>query len=112
MSIIIPVYNVEKYLGNCLDSIINQTYSNIEIICVDDCSTDNSLSILHSYAAVDQRIKIIAKEKNEGTLAARKSGVLSASGQYLTFVDDDDYLERDACEKIIELLQNNQADII
>ena len=112
ISIIIPVYNVEKYLGNCLDSIINQTYSNIEIICVDDCSTDNSLSILHSYAAVDQRIKIIAKEKNEGTLAARKSGVLSASGQYLTFVDDDDYLERDACEKIIELLQNNQADII
>ena len=85
ISVIVPVYNVEKYLSECLDSIINQTLKDIEIICVNDGSTDNSLSILKEYASKDNRIKIIDKE-NEGLGYTRKVGLDNATGDYILFV--------------------------
>lgn len=91
ISIIIPIYNAEKYLSECLESIITQTLTDIEIICINDGSSDNSASILDDYARKDSRIKVIHKSSNEGTLLARKAGMLVARGQYTTFIDPDDY---------------------
>ncbi len=98
ISVIIPVYNFEKYLESCLDSVINQSFKNIEIICVNDCSTDNSLSILKRYADKDDRIIIVDKKENQGLLSARKSGVSIADGDYIVFVDSDDYIDYELCE--------------
>ena len=88
ISIIIPVYNSEKYLETCLNSIIAQTYKQLEIICVDDDSTDDSLVILEKYAAIDDRIKVIHK-KNEGVSIARNTGLDNANGDFVLFVDSD-----------------------
>ncbi len=99
VSVIIPVYNVEKYLRECLDSVINQTLSDIEIICVNDGSTDNSLAILEEYAQKDTRIKIISK-RNEGAGKARQAAIKKASGEYLAFLDGDDYYKSDFVEKM------------
>ena len=93
ISIIIPVYNVEKYLRECLDSCINQTLADIEIICVDDCSPDNSIKILEEYQAKDYRIKIFRHEKNKNLGAARNTGIQNAIGEYVWFVDSDDYID-------------------
>ena len=90
LSVIVPVYNTEKYLRECLDSIINQTFRDIEIICVNDGSTDKSLEILKEYAKQDTRIKIINK-KNEGAAAARNDGIKIANGDFVCFMDSDDY---------------------
>ena len=90
VSVIIPVYNVEKYLRECLDSVVNQTLKDIEIICVNDGSTDNSLEILKEYEKQDSRIKIIDK-KNEGVAAARNDGIRIANGEFVCFIDPDDY---------------------
>lgn len=111
ISIIVPVYNVEKYLRKCLDSIINQTYSNLEIICVNDGATDSSRSILEEYAAEDKRIKIIDK-KNGGLSDARNAGLSCAGGEYLMFVDSDDWLEITACEKSIRIAEEQQVDVV
>ena len=100
ISVIIPVYNVEKYLARCLDSVIGQTYENLEIICVNDGSPDNSLAILHEYAAKDARIKIIDR-KNGGLSAARNSGMACASGEFITFVDSDDTIAPSCYETCI-----------
>lgn len=100
LSIIVPVYNTAPWLRKCLDSIINQTYRNIEIICVDDGSTDDSLAVLQQYAAQDSRIKVLHQE-NAGVSAARNAGMKLANGEFLTFVDSDDWLELDAYEKIL-----------
>ena len=99
ISIIIPVYNVEKYLPSCLNSCINQTLYDIEIICVNDGSTDNSLGILEQYASVDQRIKIFS-QKNSGLSAARNTGIEHARGEFFLFLDSDDYLTQNACERV------------
>lgn len=98
VSIIIPVYNVEKYLRQCLDSAINQTLKDIEIICIDDESPDNCPAILDDYAKNDSRIKVI-HQKNQGTGAARNNGLDIAQGKYIMFLDSDDWYEPDACEK-------------
>ena len=90
ISVIIPVYNVEKYLSECLDSIVNQTFKDIEVICVNDCSTDNSLSILKEYASKDKRIKIISISSNRGCGYARKIALREASGEYILLCDSDD----------------------
>ena len=92
ISIIVPVYNVSEYLPRCLDSLINQTYKNIEIILVNDGSTDNSLEICKKYAEKDLRIKVIDKE-NGGISSARNTGIAEASGEWIGFVDSDDYIE-------------------
>ena len=97
ISIIVPVYNVEKYLKECLDSLINQTLEDIEIICINDGSTDNSLAILEEYQKKDSRIKVFS-QKNQGVSAARNLGIEKATGEYLTFLDSDDRLELNTCE--------------
>jgi glycosyltransferase involved in cell wall biosynthesis len=111
VSIIVPVYNVEPYLSRSLDSLVNQTLSDIEIICINDCSQDKSLVILKEYAKKDKRIKIIDFEKNQGVSAARNSGMKIAKGEYLGFCDPDDYVDLDFYEKLYKLAKNKTADI-
>ena len=112
ISVIIPVYNVEKYLGECLESIINQTLRDIEVICVNDASTDSSLSILKEYASKDERIKIIDKE-NEGSGYARKCGLDIATGKYILFCDSDDYyVSNDVFEKIYNEIEKNDSELM
>lgn len=110
ISIIVPVYNVEKYLNNCIKSIIGQTYKNIEIILVDDGSTDNSSKICDDYAKKDKRIKVI-HQKNSGLSEARNIGIKNASGTYIGFVDSDDYIAKDMFEYLFKLVKTNHADI-
>lgn len=111
ISIIVPVYNVEQYLAQCLDSILNQTYQNIEIICVNDGSSDNSLEILYEYTKHDLRVKVINKE-NRGVSEARNSGLKISDGDLLMFVDADDWIEADTCEKAVTAMNNHQADVV
>lgn len=99
VSVIVPVYNVEDYLEECLKSIINQTLNEIEIICIEDCSTDNSLNILEEFAKKDSRIKIIKNQSNKGLAAVRNIGIKASKGEYLSFVDSDDYLDLRTYEK-------------
>ena len=112
ISIITPIYNREKYIGKCLDSILSQTYKNIEIICVDDCSTDNSLHILKKYEAKDNRIKVIALKNNGGVSNARNIGIKNASGDFLTFVDSDDTIDINMLSEMIAAQLETGADII
>lgn len=100
ISIIIPIYNTEKYLRKCLDSVCNQTFGDIEIICINDCSTDGSLNILNEYAQKDNRIKIIDFKENRGVAIARNTGIDEAQGEYISFVDADDYVDLDFFEKL------------
>ena len=112
ISVIIPVYNVEKYLEECLNSIVNQTFKDIEIICVNDCSTDNSLSILEEYAKKDNRIKIINLKQNIKQGGARNKGLDIAQGEYIMFVDSDDYIETDTIEYFYNAIDNNKCDLV
>lgn len=111
VSIIIPIYNGEKYLKRCLDSIVNQTYKDIEIICINDGSKDSSLKILKEYQSLDNRIVIIDKE-NAGVSAARNDGINKSTGTYITFVDADDWLELDAIEILYNTLIEKQVDVV
>ena len=111
VSVIIPVYNVEKYLRECLDSVVNQTLKDIEIICVNDGSTDNSLKILEEYALQDNRIKIINQE-NQGAGAARNNGMNSTQGEYLLFLDSDDFFDLRMFETLYDKMLQTKADII
>lgn len=111
VSVIIPVYNVEKYLRECLDSIVNQTLREIEIICVDDGSTDGSPEILREYGEKDCRITIISQE-NRGISSARNHGADIASGEYFYFMDGDDILERDALSRLYQLSEEKSLDVL
>lgn len=111
VSIIVPVYNAEKYLVKCLDSVVDQTLINIEIIIVDDGSTDGSSEICKNYAAKDERI-IYYKKENEGLAAARQDGMERASGEYIGFVDSDDWLELNMYERMYSVAKNENADIV
>ena len=111
VSILIPVYNIADYLPRCLDSCIKQTLRNIEIICVNDGSKDNSLSVLEEYAKKDKRIKIISKD-NGGLPTARNAGINAASGEYIMFVDGDDWIELDSCKKMYNLAKRKNASVI
>lgn len=111
VSIIVPVYNVERYLAKCLDSCINQTFDDIEIICVNDGSTDRSLSVLEAYARLDDRIKIIAKE-NGGLSSARNTGVKVAGGDYILYVDSDDFISQIAVESSYKNAVENNSDVV
>ena len=111
LSVIIPVYKVEKYLQRCLDSIINQTYKNLEIILVDDGSPDNSGKICDEYAKKDKRIKVI-HQKNKGQGAARNTGIIVSKGELITFVDSDDWIECNMYEIMISKLLQYDLDII
>lgn len=112
ISVLIPVYNVEKYLESCLESIINQTEKDIEIICVEDASTDNSRKILEEYQQKDARIRIIEHENNAGLCKTRKDGVLAATGEYIMFVDSDDYIECNACKELYDMIQEAKVDVL
>ena len=111
VSVIIPVYNVEQYLRQCLDSVVNQTLKDIEIICVNDSSTDNSLAILNEYAARDSRIKVIT-QPNGGAGAARNNGLSASTGKYLSFLDSDDFFEPDMLELAYEKAEEDKADFV
>lgn len=111
ISVIIPVYNVEPYLKESLDSVCNQTFKDIEIICVNDGSTDNSLQILEEYKKIDSRISIISKE-NGGLSSARNVGLRHAKGEYIYFLDSDDYLELNALKEVYELSVKNDLDML
>ena len=111
VSIIIPVYNVEQYLRECLDSVINQTYKEIQVILVDDGSTDNSGKICDDYAYRDERVSVIHKE-NGGLGDARNVGLENAYGEYIYFLDSDDYIKADAIEKMLSCCIDEGAEIV
>lgn len=111
ISVIVPVFNVEDYLKECLDSIINQTLNDLEIICVNDGSTDNSLGILEDYAKMDTRIQIISQE-NKGQSAARNNGLQFATGDYIYFCDSDDYLDLNALDELYSIAEEKSADLV
>ncbi|MED4600760.1 glycosyltransferase [Paenibacillus validus] len=111
ISIIIPVYNCEKFLKKCIESVLGQSYRNIEVILVNDGSYDNSQKICDSYADKDKRVKVIHK-KNAGPGAARRDGISVSSGDYITFVDADDYIDKNMYQFLINKAENNNIDII
>ena len=111
VSIIIPVYNCEKYIARCLESIIKQTLKEIEIICINDASGDDSFDILNNYQKKDSRIKIIHMPVNKGAGLCRNKGLELASGEYIHFVDADDYMMLDACEKLYNHMKEKNGDI-
>ena len=94
VTVVVPVYNVEKYLKKCLDSLLSQTYHNIEIIVVNDGTTDKSLDIAKEVNSIDERVKIISQE-NQGLSEARNTGIRNAKGEYICFVDSDDFVHKD-----------------
>ena len=110
VSVIIPVYNVEEYLRECLDSVVNQTLKEIEIICVDDGSTDNSLEILKEYAKKDSRITVITQQ-NLHAGVARNAGLAVARGEYLSFLDSDDFFELNMLEETYEVAKTENSDL-
>lgn len=111
LSIIVPIYNVEQYLDRCIQSILNQTYQNLEIILVDDGATDCSGAIADSYAAKDKRIKAFHKE-NGGLSDARNYGLEHVTGDYILFIDSDDFIVNIMCERLITVASSNNADIV
>lgn len=111
VSIIIPIYNSEKYLFRCIKSLLDQTYTNLEIILINDGSTDNSKKICEDFANKDSRIRII-NNKNEGVSIARNYGLASAKGDFISFVDSDDYVEPDYIKKMLLKLEEEKADIV
>lgn len=112
LSVIIPVYNVEEYIKQCLESILNQTLNSIEVICVDDCSPDKSAEIIKEYAEKDKRVKYIKHTENKFQGGARNTGIQSAEGKYVTFVDSDDYLlDMDCYKNAVSNLEKYNADI-
>lgn len=111
ISILVPIYNVETYLYKCLDSIVNQTYRNLEIILVDDGSVDHSGAICEEYAAQDKRIIVIHQE-NKGLSEARNAALDIAKGMFVLFVDSDDWLEKNACENVLRKATEQQADLV
>lgn len=110
ISIVVPIYNVERFLPFCLDSILKQTYTNLEIILVNDGSTDSSLTICNKYASRDKRIQVIHQE-NHGLSYSRNKGIEVASSKYISFIDADDIIAPDFCEHLLHLLTSNNADI-
>lgn len=110
VTIIAPIYNVSKYLANCIESIINQTYHNLEIILVNDGSKDNSGEIADEYAKKDSRIRVI-HQQNKGVSSARNAGIEAATGDYICFTDSDDYLKPDYVEYLLNMAVENDADI-
>ncbi|WP_214760021.1 glycosyltransferase family 2 protein [Exiguobacterium sp. s146] len=112
VSVIIPIFNAENILSKCLTSLVHQTYKNIEFICVNDASKDQSIEIIKQYAAKDNRFIIIDKIVNEGVSSARNCGIKISSGKYIMFVDSDDYLEKTYIENMVEEMEEKNSDIV
>lgn len=111
ISVIVPIYNVEQYISECLDSLINQTLTDIEIICVDDCGSDKSMDIVQEYAAKDNRIKIVKHAKNSGLSASRNTGLENSSAPYIMCCDSDDFYTPNMCEVMLNTITQTGADI-
>lgn len=111
ISIIVPIYNVERYLERCVNSLISQTYKDIEIILVDDGATDNSGIICDKFGAQDERIRVIHK-KNGGLSDARNVGIGKSHGEYILLIDSDDYIEQTMCEELIKVAEETKADLV
>ncbi|MEC5166437.1 glycosyltransferase involved in cell wall biosynthesis [Flavobacterium sp. PL11] len=111
LSIIIPIYNVEKYLNRCIDSLVKQTYQNLEIILVIDGSPDNSIKIARDYAILDKRV-IVVEQENKGLSGARNSGVSLSKGDYIMFVDSDDWIDLRTCEYAINSVNRDECDLV
>ena len=111
ISIVVPVYNSERYLSACLDSLVSQSFGDIEIVCINDGSTDGSLSILENYALRDQRLRVVSQE-NGGVSEARNKGIEESSGEYVMFVDSDDMLLQTACEELFSIAKEDDSDIV
>ena len=111
VSVIIPVYNMERYLERCLDSVLNNTYRNLEVICIDDGSKDSSLEILRRYESADPRIVVIAKE-NGGVSSARNAGLDRMTGEYVTFIDPDDFVHPQYIEQFVMTQSETGADLV
>lgn len=110
ISVVIPAYNAEKKIGRCVNSILNQEYSNLEIICVNDGSKDNTLNVLNELSESDKRIKVI-DQKNKGEFMARKAGIMQATGKFMMFIDaDDEFINKHAFSKLISII-NSQNDV-
>ena len=112
ISIVIPVYNTEKFIDTCLESCITQTLKDIEIIIVDDCGSDGAIAIAENYAKKDSRIKIIHHEKNKGLGGARNTGINVAIGEYLWFLDSDDYIAENSCQILYDYAKEKDLEII
>lgn len=112
ISVLVAVYNTAEYLPHCLDSLLNQTLKDVEVVCVDDASTDDSLDILHQYAARDTRLRVIALDANRGQAHARNIGLSCATGDYIGFVDSDDWLGPDALERVCEAFCQTEVDCV
>ncbi len=110
ISVIVPVYNVENYLARCVESILNQSFKNFELILVNDGSTDDSLSICQKYRGIDKRVKLVTQD-NKGLSAARNTGLKYARGNYICFVDSDDFVERDYLNKLLNNIEQYNSDI-
>ena len=111
ISVLLPAYKVEKYIAHCIETIQNQTYKNIEIIIVDDCSPDNSGKIAEEYGKKDSRIKVFHHEINKGLSATRNTGIENSHGEYLTFIDSDDWVSEDYVEYLYKIIKNTESDI-
>ncbi len=112
VSITLAAYNVESYLAEAMDCICGQTYRTTEILCIDDGSTDGTLAILNEYAAKDKRIRVIAKEKNEGLAVARNLSLKEAKGEYILFVDGDDLIDAVLIENAVSIIIKEQGDSV
>ena len=111
ITVVVPCYNVEKYVEKCIDSIINQTYKNLEIILVEDCSTDNTYDIIKKYPKKDKRIKVIKNEKNSGLSFSRNAGIKAATGKYIGFIDSDDYITENFYENLLKAMKKAKAEV-
>lgn len=111
ITVVVPCYNVEKYVEKCLDSILKQTYKNLEIILVEDCSTDNTYNIIKDYPKKDKRIKVIQNEKNSGLSFSRNTGIKASTGKYISFIDSDDYITENFYEDLLEAMHKNKAEV-
>ena len=111
LAVIVPIYNVEPYIEQCLTSLVNQTMQDIEIICVDDCGTDNSMRIAEKFAKQDKRITIIHNEQNSGLSESRNNGVRATKAKYVMFCDSDDWFANDMCQKMYNAITEQDADL-
>ena len=111
ISVIVPVYNVEKYVEECVESILNQTLKNTEVLIVNDGSTDKSNELVNNLANKDNRITVI-NQSNKGLSIARTVGVNLARGEYVSFIDSDDWIEKSMCEEMYKSAKNNNCDIV
>lgn len=111
ITVVVPCYNVEKYVDKCLESIMNQTYKNLEIILVEDCSTDNTYDIIKKYPKKDKRITIIKNEKNSGLSFSRNAGIKAAKGKYISFIDSDDYITENFYEELLTAMKKEKAEV-